>query len=393
MEQSTQEIIEREKKAELSCYAKRPFVAERGEGAYLYDKEGKKYLDCVMGHGVGNLGHCHPKVVEAIQEQSKKLISCPEVFPLVVRAQFEELLLSIAPGERLRKGKVFLCNSGTEAVEAAIKLARVAAKRTGFVVAMNAFHGRSTGAVSLTFNQKYREPFEPLIGPIKRVRYVDAQAMENAIDDSIAAVFLEPVQGEGGVRPAPDGYLQQVRELCDRHNVLLIMDEIQTGFGRTGKMFACEHWGVSPDIICVAKSIAGGLPCGAMIAREGLDFSPMQHGSTFGGNPMVCAAGIAAISAIKDEKMCENAAEVGAYLLSRLKEFETSKKLVREARGKGLMLALELKQPSKEYLLRLISNGVLALPAGDMVLRFLPPLMLTKEQADGLISALDKVLE
>jgi len=390
---TTEEIMAREKKAELSCYGKRPFVAERGEGAYLYDKEGKKYLDCVMGHGVGNLGHCHPKVVQAIEQQARTLISCPEVFPLEIRAQFEELLLSIAPGENLKKGKVFLCNSGTEAVEAAIKLARSATKKKGFICAMNAFHGRSTGAVSLTFNPKYREPFEPLIGPIKRVRYGDAALIEAAIDDSIAAVVLEPVQGEGGVRPAPDGYLQAVREICDRKGVLLIIDEIQTGFGRTGKMFACEHWSVSPDILCVAKSIAGGLPCGAMLAREGLDFAPMQHGTTFGGNPMVCAAGMAAISAIKDERMCENATEIGNYLVAKLKAFETSKKLVREVRGKGLMLAIELKQPSKEYLLKLISNGVLALPAGDMVLRFLPPLTLTKAQADELINALDKTLE
>ncbi len=390
---TSEEIINREKKAELSCYGKRPFVAERGEGAYLYDKEGKRYLDCVMGHGVGNLGHCHPKVVSAIQEQAQKLISCPEVFPLEVRVQFEELLLSIAPGEKLQHGKVFLCNSGTEAVEAAIKLARVATKRTGFICAMNAFHGRSTGAVSLTFNPKYREPFEPLIGPVKRVRYGDASALEAAIDENTAAVFLEPVQGEGGVRPAPDGYLQAVREICDKKGVLLVLDEIQTGFGRTGKMFACEHWGVAPDILCLAKTIAGGIPCGAIIAREGLDFAPMQHGTTFGGNPIACAAGIAVITAIQEEKMCENASEVGAYLISRLKEFETSKKLVREVRGKGLMLAIELKQPSKEYLLKLISNGVLALPAGDMVLRFLPPLTLTREQADELINALDKVLE
>ncbi|MEM2962875.1 MAG: aspartate aminotransferase family protein [Candidatus Anstonellales archaeon] len=388
-----EEIIKREKNAEFSCYIKRPFVAERGEGHYLYDSEGKRYLDCVMGHGVAGLGHCHPKLVRAIEEQVKKLISCPEVFPLQLRVEFEELLLSIAPGERLKKGKVFLCNSGTESVEGAIKLARLNTKRKGFICTMNAFHGRSIGALSLTFNPKYREPFEPLLSTIKRVRFGDAQAVESAIDQETAGVIVEPIQGEGGVRVAPNGYLQALREICNRKGVLLIFDEVQTGFGRTGKMFACEHWGVSPDILCLAKTIAGGFPCGAIIARDGLDFAPLQHGSTFGGNPLACAAGLATIKTIKEEHLCENAFSVGSYFISRLNEVKSKVPIIREVRGMGLMIAIELKKPSRDYILKLMDHGVLALPAGDMVVRFLPPLSFTKEHVDEVIIALEKALQ
>ncbi|MBM3228854.1 aspartate aminotransferase family protein [Candidatus Parvarchaeota archaeon] len=445
MELTSDEIILGEKAAELSCYNKRPFVAQKGEGVYLYDKSGKRYIDCVMGHGVGVIGHCHPKVSNAIAQQAKTLVCCPEVFPNHQRMEFEQELLSVAPGEKLRSGKVFLCNSGTEAMEAALKLARAFTKKKGFVCAMNAFHGRTTGSLALTFNPKYREPFEPLIGPVKRVRFGDiasleaafAQATEQtnqasqpyqtrqkiltsqtdqesqAIQESqkyqtsshdiqinsniashdIAAVVLEPIQGEGGVRPPPAGYFKAVREICDKWGTLLIIDEIQTGFGRSGKMFAIEHFDCQADIVCMAKGIAGGVPCGAIIARQGIDFAPQQHGSTFGGNPLAASAGIASLAAIKDEKMCENAGTVGKYFLERLKEFETSKKLVREVRGKGLMVAIELKKPSKEYLSKLIGEGVLALPAGDMVLRFLPPLIITKEQVDEVVAALDRVLE
>jgi acetylornithine/succinyldiaminopimelate/putrescine aminotransferase len=289
--------------------------------------------------------------------------------------------------------KFFLCNSGAESIETALKLARISTKKTGFICAMNGFHGRTMGAVSLTFKLKYREPFAPLMEPVKRVRFGDASQIREAIDENTSAVVLECIQGEGGVRVSPPEYLKEVREICTEKDVLLILDEIQTGFGRTGKMFAFENFGIRPDILCMAKSMAGGLAMGATASRDDLIFPPLAHGSTFGGNPVACAGAVAAISAIEEEGMLSNATENGAYFLSRLKELAETKKQVREVRGMGLMLAVELKVPTKDALMGLFAKKVLVLPGGLQVLRFLPPLVINKEEIDIAINALNEVLE
>jgi len=385
---SVENLIQTEINLEMGAYVKRPFVASRGEGVFLYDTEGNKYIDCVAGHGTANLGHCHPKVVEAVSQQLKKLISCPEVFASDIRLKALEKLIEIVPLQHF-----FLCNSGTEAIEGAMKLARTTTKKTGFIAAMNAFHGRTMGAVSLTYNPKYREPYNPLIEPVKRVRFGDSEQIRQNIDENTAAVFLECIQGEGGVRTPPTNYLKEVRETCNEKDVLLVIDEVQTGFGRTGKMFAYEYFGIKPDIQCMAKSIAGGLAMGAFASRDDLIFPTLTHGSTFGGNPIACAGAVAAISAIKEEKMLERATENGTYFLQKLKELEKKKAQIREARGLGLMLALELKVPVKDIITKLVEKRVLVLPGGMQVLRFLPPLIIEKEQIDEVVVILDEVLE
>jgi len=369
-------------------YAKRDLTIVRGEGATLYDDQGNAYIDCVGGQGTANLGHAHPKVVAAITEQAQKIISCPEMFYNDTRAKLLEKLTSLAP-----KGmdRVFLSNSGTEAVEAAFKFARYSTKRTEIIATMRGFHGRSMGALSATWNKKYRTPFQPLIPGIKHVPYNKLEKLEAAIDENTAAVILEAVQGEGGVYPGDAEYLLGAQELCRERGALLIMDEIQTGFGRTGKMFALDHYDLQPDILCVAKSIAGGVPMGATLLGERVaELGKGIHGSTFGGNPLAAAASLAALNALVDEKLPERAAEMGAYLLEELKKIDSP--LIREVRGMGLMIGIEIKKKVAPYLRALTERGVLVLPAGMTVIRLLPPLVITREQVDKIVVALKEVL-
>jgi acetylornithine/LysW-gamma-L-lysine aminotransferase len=369
-------------------YAKRDLTIVRGQGATLYDDTGRAYIDCVGGQGAANLGHAHPKVVAAIHEQAQKIISCPEMFYNDTRAKLLEKLTSLAPEGMER---AFLSNSGTEAVEAAFKFARYSAKRTEIIATMRGFHGRSMGALSATWNKKYRAPFQPLIPGIKHVPYNKLEKLEAAIDDNTAAVILEAVQGEGGVYPADAEYLLGAQKLCRERGALLIMDEIQTGFGRTGKMFALDHYDLSPDILCVAKSIAGGFPMGATLLGERVaELAKGIHGSTFGGNPLAAAASLAALNALVDEKLPERAAELGAYFLAELQKIESP--LIREVRGLGLMLGIEIKQKVAPYLRALTERGILALPAGMTVIRLLPPLVIEKEQIDEVVVALKEVL-
>lgn len=343
-------------------------------------------------HGVCILGHAHPKVVEAIREQSGTMMTCSESYYNDKRAKLLALMQKVVP-RGLRR--VFLCNSGTESVEAALKLARATTKKKGFIAAMNGFHGRSMGALSLTYRPQYREPFLPLIGPVTHVHFNNADEIEKILKENndIAAVVLECVQGEGGVRLATREYMQAVREACTARDVLLIIDEVQTGWGRTGAMFACENFGIAPDVMCVAKGMANGVPIGATVAREDLKFQPLQHGSTFGGNPLACAAALATINVLIDEKIPEKAARAGERFLARLREFEEKKNGVREARGMGLMLALELKKQSKEYIVKCAERGVLGMPAGDMVLRLLPPLVISESSTESVLAVLDEVIE
>jgi len=369
-------------------YAKRDLVIVRGEGATLWDEQGNEYIDCVGGQGAANLGHAHPAIAAAISEQATRLISCPEMFYNDTRAKLLAKLTSLAPAGMQR---AFLTNSGTEAVEAAFKFARFSTKRTKIIASMRGFHGRSMGALSATWNKKYRAPFTPLVPDIHHVPYNNLEKLAAEIDENTAAVILEVVQGEGGVHPGDAEYFQGAQELCRQHGALLIIDEIQTGFGRTGKMFALEHFDLQPDILTVAKSIAGGVPMGATLLGERVaELAPGIHGSTFGGNPLAAAASLAALNALEDEQLPQRAAELGAYLLNELNKIESP--LIRDVRGMGLMIGIEIKQKVAPFIAALTERGILALPAGLTVIRLLPPLVITREQLDRVIEALTEIL-
>jgi LysW-gamma-L-lysine/LysW-L-ornithine aminotransferase len=372
----------------VGVYQKRDLVIVRGEGARVWDEAGREYVDCVAGIGVANVGHCHPAVVAAIRAQAGRLITCNELFYNDARAQCLERLDRITP-EGINR--FFLCNSGTEAVEGAIKFARMATGRKRVVAAMRGYHGKTLGSLSATWERKYKEPFAPLVPDFSHVPYNNIPEFEKTVDDQTAAVILEPVQGEGGVRPATAEFMQAVRAACDRKGALLIVDEIQTGFGRTGRMFACEHFGVLPDILTMAKGIAGGVPMGAIgIDRRVGEIEKLSHTSTFGGNPLACAAAVAAIDALVGENLPGRAAETGAYFVERLRAIGSPR--IREIRGLGLMIGVELKDKAGPVAQALMQDGVLALLAGTTVLRFLPPLVIDREHVDRVVESLTRVL-
>ena len=380
-------IIEIENKHGAGTYAKQPLVIVRGQGASLFDADGVEYLDCSSGHGVANLGHAHPKVAEAIYKQASTLITLFETFPNDKRAELMKKITLLVDG----LDKVFLCNSGTESVEAAFKFARISTGRKNIVAAMRAFHGRTYGSLSATFNKKYREGFEPLVPGFSHVPYNNVEALDKAVNEETAAVILEVVQGEGGVYPASAEYIQAARRICDERGALLIVDEIQTGFGRTGKMFAIQHFGVTPDLLTCAKSIAGGVPMGAvLIGKKIKNLTPGVHGSTFGGNPLSCAAANAALDVILGEDLPGQAAAKGAYLLEKLKKIESPN--IRDIRGLGLMVGIEMKQKVTPYIKILQEKKIIALNAGMTVIRLLPPLVISYEQIDHLVDVLAEVL-
>ena len=369
-------------------YTKRPIAIVKGEGALLWDADGKEYIDCVGGQGAGNLGHANKAVAEALYQQALTIISCPEMFYNDRRAALLEKLISIAPAGLTH---AYLCNSGTEAVEAALKFARLKTARKEIVAMMRGFHGRTMGALSATWEKKYREPFEPLVPGFKHVAYNDLAALDAAVTDQTAAVILEVVQGEGGVRPGTAEFLLGAQKLCQARGALLIVDEVQTGFGRTGQMFASQHYGLQPDLLCLAKSIAGGVPMGAVLFGERVGQLPSQvHGSTFGGNPLACAASLAAITYIEEQHLVDRSAELGAWFLARLQRIKSP--LIREVRGLGLMVGIELKQKVTPYLQALMAQGVLALPAGLTVMRFLPPLVINQEQLSIVADTVEAIL-
>ena len=371
----------------LEVYPKRDLTLVRGSGAEVWDDRGRRYLDCVGGIGVASVGHANPAVARAIAEQARLLVTCPGIFYNDRRAELLEKLVSIAPPGLTR---AFLCNSGAEAVEAALKFARLATGRTGIVAAMRGFHGRTMGALSATFRKDYREPFAPLVPGFSFVPFGDADRLRHAVGDQTAAVLLEPVQGEGGVRPAEPGYLRAVRAACDEAGAMLILDESQTGFCRTGRMFACEHHGVEPDLLCLAKAIAGGVPMGAVLAGDRLPPLIGKHGTTFGGNPLACAAALAAIRFMEDERLAERAEARGARFRARIsRELPTR---VRAVRQLGLMIGVELRERCRPALERLMEGGVLALPAGSTVIRLLPPLVISEAQVDEVADALAAAL-
>ena len=376
-----------EHKFGLVLAAKRDLVAVRGQGALLYDEQGREYIDCAAGIGVASLGHAHPKVVAAVQAQAQTLITCPHVLYNDVRSKMLEKLIEVTPRNLTR---AFLCNSGAEAVEAALKFARLHTKRSNFVTAMRGFHGRTMGAVSATFTKKYRRAFEPLVPGFSYVPFNKIDKLAAAIDDDTAAVMLEIVQGEGGVNPIQTDYITAARELCTQRGALLIIDEIQTGFCRTGKFFACEHFDLQPDMMTLAKALGGGVPIGATMLSNEIKVEPGLHGTTFGGNPLACAAALAAMETFQNENLAQRAGELGEYFAARFSEKPLAQ--VRAVRQLGLMIGIELKCKVQEVLALLLERNIIALPAGPNVIRLLPPLVIEKQQLDRVVEVLHDVL-
>jgi predicted acetylornithine/succinylornithine family transaminase/N-acetyl-ornithine/N-acetyl-lysine deacetylase len=384
-------IIEQEQAHTSGVYGKRAIALVRGKGALVWDANGREYIDCTAGYGVANIGHARPEIAARLARQAQQLITCPEIFYNNVRATYLEHLAAVTP-EGL--DHIFLCNSGTEAIEGAIKFARLATGRTGIIATLRGFHGRTMGALSATWEPHYREAFAPLVPQVSHVRYNDLAAAEAAITEETAAVIVEIVQGEGGVHVGTREYLRGLSALCRERGALLIVDEIQTGFGRTGRLFACEHHGLQPDILCLAKSIAGGVPMGAIclgprVMASGR-ISKGSHGSTFGGNPLACAAALTTLTILEVEQLPEQAARLGALALQRLQEMRSP--LIREVRGLGLLIGIELRQRVAPYLEALAERGVLALQAGPNVIRLLPPLVITEQQLTHVLDVVEEVL-
>lgn len=372
---------------EVDVYPRRDVTLVKGENAKVWDDQGNEYIDLASGISVANVGHCNPKVVEAITKQANTLITCANTFYNDAKAIFLEKLFSVAPKNLT---KAFLANSGTEAIEAAIKFARANTKKTKFIAAMKGFHGRTYGALSATYKKEYRDIFEPLVPGFSFVPYNNFEKLVEAVDEDTAGIILELVQGEGGINIGQKEYFQKVRELCNEKNILLIIDEIQTGFCRTGTMFAIEQYGIDADMMTVAKSIAGGFPMGALLCSEKIQIEKGKHGSTFGGNPLACAAGTASIDFMIENKLWEQADEKGKYFKEKLSSFTLSK--VREIRVIGLMIGIELKDKSQPVIVELLERKVLSLPAGTTVLRLLPPLTISYEELDKAINILVEVL-
>ncbi len=366
-------------------------VIVRGAGCWLYDTDGRRYPDLTSAQGVTMLGHCHPALSKAIAEQAQTLISCPNFLYNDVRARFAAKLVEVLPPHL---NHVFLANSGAEAIDGALKFARLTTGRTRAIAFRSAFHGRTVGAVSLTWEKKYREPFQPLLD-VTHLPYNNLAKVEETLDDSVAVVFVETVQGEGGVNLGDGDFLRGVERICRERGALLVIDEIQTGFGRTGKWFGFEHHGLQPDMLCLAQGLGAGCPTGAIAYSERVQAKLYAgaHGSTFGGNPLASAAGLAAIQTYQDEGLIDRAAVMGEFFLRRLREELADMTLVREVRGIGLMLAVELRQKAGPYIKALMDeHGVIALPAGPNVIRFLPPLIITAEEIEIGVQALARTL-
>ncbi|TWJ19479.1 acetylornithine transaminase [Geobacter argillaceus] len=393
---TSQEWIERSDRVIMKTYGRYPIVPVRGEGCVLWDADGKRYLDFLAGVAVNNLGHCHPKVVKAIQEQAATLIHCSNYYQIPTQIELAELLCSHSFAD-----KAFFCNSGAEANEAAIKLARKYSRDTygperyEIITAADSFHGRTMATVSATGQEKVQKFFDPLLHGFRHVPFNDVAALKGAITANTCAIMLEPIQGEGGVNVPAAGYLQAVRELCDEHGLLLILDEVQTGIGRTGRLFAHEHFGVTPDIMTLAKALAGGAPIGAMLAREkyATAFTPGTHGSTFGGNPLMTAAALAAVRAILEEGLLNRAEEMGEYLLGELEALKGRFSIITGVRGIGLMIGMGLTIPGSEIVKKGHERGVLLNVTHDSVLRFVPPLTVTRQEVDEMIGILTGILE
>lgn len=391
------EIITKDKACFMNTFgARTPVCFEVGKGINLWDTEGRRYVDFFSGIAVSALGHGHPALVEAIKTQAEKLLHCSNLYYIETQARLAEAIVN-----RTCADKVFFSNSGAEANEGAIKLARIYFKKKGrqnkyeIISLDKSFHGRTLATVAATGQKKYSDPYAPLLPSFVHVPLNDLEALENAITDKTCAVMLEPIQGESGVFPADPDYLKGVREVCDKHGILLILDEIQTGIGRTGKFLACEHYDVKPDIFTLAKALGGGVPIGAVCATESVAsaFEPGDHGSTFGGNPLSCAAGLAVLKALDDENLVENAELMGTYFRERLLALSIKNPCISAVRGKGLMIGVQLHTGNaKEIKDKCFENGYLIGNVGTDILRILPPLIVTKSDIDGFIALLGKIL-
>lgn len=379
--------VEMENMYTLEVYPKRQVVLSHGKGARVWDVTGKVYIDCSAGHGIASIGHCNDKVVAAIKSQAEKLITCSGTFYNDTRALLLKKLINISPKNLT---KAYLCNSGTETIEAAIKFARYTTKKKEFICANRGFHGRTLGALSATYEPKYKEDFVPLVEGFHHVPFNDFDSLKTQINENTAGIILEIIQGEGGVHIGSKEYFHQVRQLCNEKNILLIIDEVQTGFCRTGAFFACNSYNLEPDIMCVAKAIAGGLPMGAVLCSNKITMDISKHGSTFGGNPLVCAAAIASIDFMIENNLSEQAKNKGEYLVRKLQKANLS--VIREIRQLGLMVGIELKKRAKEYILALLDEGIIVLPAGTTVIRLLPPLVISYEELDIVSEKLIQVL-
>ncbi len=385
------QIIATEQKVMANVYAKRPVVIVKGSGDLLWDKDGKEYIDCTGSYGSCIVGYCHPKVVEAIKNQSEKLTSCHGFMYNEPRSELLQRIAKMVP-EGL--DRVFLSNSGAEAVECALKLARKYTGKKEIIAMMGAYHGKTLGALSVTWDKKYRDPFMPLIPQVKHVPFGNIEKLKESISTDTAAVMTEPIQGESGIRFPPNGFLKQLRELCNEKGILLIIDEIQTGFGRTGRLFAFQHYGIVPDITCLAKGVAGGIPMGLTLTTNKIMSSLKvgEHSTTYGGNPIACAAAAATIDILEQENLPEKARAQGEYLVSKLNQLRDDHAIIREVRGLGFMIGMEMRFEVLDIILRSLERGVLMLDAGRNVLRFLPPLVITRAHIDRTVEILDEVI-
>ncbi len=382
------DFMQREDKYEAGFYSKRGIDLKKGKGALVWDSEGKEYIDCFGNVGVLATGHCHPHVVKAIKKQAETLTSCIGFFYNEVRADLVTKMYSIMPRGISR---FFLANSGTEATEGALKIARISTGRPKFVSTINSFHGRTLGAVSVTGREKYRKPVEPLLSDVEFVPFNDITAAKIAIDDNTAAFIIEPVQGEGGVRIVDSDYLREISRICFDTGTLLILDEVQTGFARTGKMFAFEHSGVVPDLLCLGKSIAGGFPMGAIGIGDRIEPVPKGvHGSTNGGNPLSCAAALASIEVIEKENLVARSEELGNYIKDALKNIKSDH--LKEIRGLGMMTGIELNIPAAPFIKSMQDQGVLVTMAGTNVVRLLPPVVIKKQQLEKALDIVVNIL-
>ena len=394
MSQTSQEIIDLNNQYLCQTYARYPVAFVRGEGCKLWDAEGKEYLDLFSSLAVMNLGQCHPAVVKAVQEQVATLTHISNLHHTVPQARLAELLCKNSFGD-----KVFFCNSGAEANEASIKLARKYGvdKRDGryeILTVLGSFHGRTMATIAATGQEKVRQGFGPVLEGFRYVAYDDLAAMEAAVSEKTIAILVEPILGEGGVVIPQPGYLKGVRDICDRHGLLLIADEVQVGIGRTGTLFAYEHTGIEPDIMPLAKALGGGIPVGAMVARAEVaeSLSLGSHGSTFGGNAVACAAGVAVIETLLNDGVLENCQKMGAYFLSKLQVLKDKFSFITEVRGQGLILGAELDRDGADIVASCLEEGLLINCAAGKVLRFIPPLIVTKDEIEQGMDILEKVL-
>jgi len=391
----TDDIIERERRFLLPTYNRYPIALDRGKGVFLYDCEGNRYLDFVAGLGVNALGHAHPRVVKVIREQAARAIHFSNLYYNEYQGRLAEKLCQLSGLNR-----AFFSNSGTEAIEGSIKLARLAGHRAGgeaksqLVALEGSYHGRTFGAMSLTGQDKYRKGFEPLLEDVKFVPRDNLEALRAAINDQTCAIVLEPIFGEGGIYECSTEFLRECRALADRHGAALIFDEIQCGLGRSGTIFAYRAFGVTPDIVAIAKPIAAGLPLGAFLAKEEFAsaISAGQHGTTFGGGPLACRVALEYLAIVEEEKLLENVMRVGTYLQEQLKALAGRHAAVKEVRGRGLIQGLQLAIPARPIVEEALAEGVLFNSTQDSVLRFLPPFLLQEKHVDKGIRVLKKVL-